>query len=181
MNKVSPSYNTTSTLIVLQWTGLKNAKLMKRGPINNCRNRNYSGPSFCFEKAEESSKTKRKHFNWLTSDPAVALVSSHLISSRVWGWFIRSSMAPSSSSDDDVVVLELTDPCALDDQLSQDEISISTSDIHSWNLDLILCSRIVKVHANRSRCFNFPYFLIIFSWFNFLESDSSYWIYCRLG
>ncbi|XP_020245630.1 BTB/POZ domain-containing protein FBL11 isoform X2 [Asparagus officinalis] len=60
-------------------------------------------------------------------------------------------MAPSSPSDDDVVVLELTDPCAVDDQSSRDEISISTSDIHSWNLDLILCSRIVKVHANRSR------------------------------
>lgn len=66
-------------------------------------------------------------------------------------------MASSSTSDGvETVVLELTDPCSLDKRFSQDEetstsISISTSDIESWNLDSILRYKIVRVHTSRSR------------------------------
>lgn len=57
-----------------------------------------------------------------------------------------------STSDEEIVVLELTDPSELEDeQFSLDEITISTSDIQSWNFDSILRSKIVKVQVNRSR------------------------------
>lgn len=57
-----------------------------------------------------------------------------------------------SISDEKIVVLELNDPSAgSEENLSPDEISISTFDIEDWDLDSILSSKIVRVHANRSR------------------------------
>lgn len=60
-------------------------------------------------------------------------------------------MASSSDVDEEMVVLELTDPSPPEENFTNEEISIWTSEIESWNLPLIRYSRIVKVNAKRSR------------------------------
>ncbi|XP_042436539.1 BTB/POZ domain-containing protein FBL11-like isoform X1 [Zingiber officinale] len=59
----------------------------------------------------------------------------------------------SAGSDGDEVVLVLIDPSAFEDELvaREDLASISTLDIDSWNLDLILLSPAIKILAARSR------------------------------
>ncbi|XP_043699293.1 BTB/POZ domain-containing protein FBL11-like [Telopea speciosissima] len=68
---------------------------------------------------------------------------------EAWASQLRSSMA--STSIDDLVVIELRDPLSTQPEVRQKEIFISTTEVHFWNLPLILSSQIVKVQANRNR------------------------------
>ncbi|XP_019051481.1 PREDICTED: BTB/POZ domain-containing protein FBL11 isoform X3 [Nelumbo nucifera] len=56
-----------------------------------------------------------------------------------------------STSKDNFVVLELKDPLVIGAETTQKEIFISTSDICTWNLPLILSHESIKVKAERSR------------------------------
>ncbi|XP_042482383.1 BTB/POZ domain-containing protein FBL11 isoform X3 [Macadamia integrifolia] len=56
-----------------------------------------------------------------------------------------------SASIDDLVIIEFRDPLSTQPEVSQKEIFISTSEVHCWNLPLILSCPIVKVQANRNR------------------------------
>ena len=56
-----------------------------------------------------------------------------------------------SHSDEEFVLLELTDPSPVEEKLMQEVISISVSEIETWDLPLIVQSRTVRVQANRSR------------------------------
>ncbi|XP_020680084.1 BTB/POZ domain-containing protein FBL11 isoform X7 [Dendrobium catenatum] len=60
-------------------------------------------------------------------------------------------MASTSNKLEDIVVLELVDPSVVTEKLSEEEITISTSSIHNWDIPSIVCHRIVKVQADRSR------------------------------
>ncbi|XP_073007356.1 BTB/POZ domain-containing protein FBL11 isoform X2 [Typha latifolia] len=62
-----------------------------------------------------------------------------------------ASTSISSIDDEETIVLELTNPTLLHDELPKEEILISTSEIERWNLPLILRSSSITVRANRSR------------------------------
>ncbi|XP_008788422.2 BTB/POZ domain-containing protein FBL11 isoform X2 [Phoenix dactylifera] len=79
-----------------------------------------------------------------------------------------------SHSDDEFVVLELTDPSSVEGKLKQEVISISVSEIEAWDLPLIVQSRTVRVQANRSRLIHQSSYFHGLLGGNFSESSLNY-------
>nr|XP_010940313.1 BTB/POZ domain-containing protein FBL11 [Elaeis guineensis] len=79
-----------------------------------------------------------------------------------------------SHSDEEFVLLELTDPSPVEEKLKQEVISISVTEVETWDLPLIVQSRTVRVQANRSRLIHQSSYFHGLLGGNFRESSLNY-------
>lgn len=91
-----------------------------------------------------------------------------------------------SSSDDDFVILFCTNPNPIEPDAKHNQVLISTTDIHGWDLSTILRYQTVKIQAHRNRQLIFRFLLIsrgkwsVNIWF-ISFSFTDFWRFCYTG